>query len=73
MTQRANGSATRVAGAPVDMGETILAKRRLPCICPRQHHGAQASTLAYSTHRGLVTEQVQCNGCGRTWKRVNAR
>ncbi|CAO4182026.1 hypothetical protein IHEIED_03970 [Methylorubrum populi] len=68
-------SATRVAGAPIDMGETILAQRRLPCICPRQHHGAQASTLAYATHRGLglVTEQVRCNGCGRTWKRVNAR
>ncbi|MGX5777482.1 hypothetical protein [Methylorubrum zatmanii] len=62
-----------VAAPYVDVGETILAKRRLPCICPRQHDGTQARTVSYSTCRGIVTERVKCEGCPRTWKRVNVR
>ncbi|SOR29825.1 conserved protein of unknown function [Methylorubrum extorquens] len=73
MTQRANASGTRVAGAHVDVGETILAKRRLPCICPQRHKDGTARTVSYSTCRGMVIERVKCENCPRTWKRVNVR
>lgn len=73
MTQRANAPATKVAGAHVDVGETIIAKRRLPCICERQHEDGMARTVGYSTCRGMVTERVKCDGCPRTWTRVNVR
>lgn len=62
-----------VAAPYVDVGETIIAKRRLPCICPRQHEDGMARTVGYSTCRGIVTERVKCESCPRTWKRVNVR
>lgn len=62
-----------VAAPYVDVGETIQAKRRLPCICPQQHHDGMARTVAYSTCRGNVIERVKCESCPRTWTRVNVR
>ncbi len=62
-----------VAAPYVDVGEKILAKRRLPCICQRQHADGMARTVGYSTCRGIVTERVKCEGCPRTWTRVNVR
>ncbi|TFZ59333.1 hypothetical protein E4V01_07750 [Methylorubrum sp. Q1] len=73
MTQRANAPATKVAGAHVDVGEMIIAKRRLPCICEQQHEDGMARTVGYSTCRGIVMERVKCEGCPRTWTRVNVR
>lgn len=63
----------KTAATHVDVADAILGQRRLPCICPRQHEGARAVTVGYSTHRGLVTERVQCERCPRTWRRANCR
>ncbi|MFY9294013.1 MAG: hypothetical protein WAP03_25460 [Methylorubrum rhodinum] len=63
----------KTAAPHVDVADAILGQRRLPCICPRQHKCSEAVTVGYSTHRGIVTERVACEGCGRRWNRINCR
>jgi hypothetical protein len=72
----------RDADEAADVLGGILRARRVPCICPRQHDtkgprggvrdGVKGRSVSYSTARGNVIEEVQCEGCPRTWKRVNA-
>ena len=54
--------------------ETILAARPIPCICPRQHEKAPpiGVTIAIHIARAIEIERVRCNGCARTWTRINA-
>ncbi len=60
-----------IAAPFVDVGEAIIGRRKIPCICPEQERGACGRTLDYSTIRGQVVEQVACDRCCRTWTRVN--
>ena len=67
-----------------DVQAEISAGRQLPCICDRQHDrissrtgkpvqgsGVTARAVGFSTSRGALHEQVECNGCPRTWKRIH--
>ena len=60
-----------LAAPMTDVGEQIIARRKVPCICPEQHHGACGRTVEYSNSSGRVRERVECDRCCRTWTRVN--
>jgi hypothetical protein len=61
-----------VASPLVNVGEAVLIRRAVPCICPQQEDGACGRTVGYSTGRGLVVEQIACDRCPRSWTRINA-
>lgn len=60
-----------LASALVDPGEQILARRRVPCLCPDQAIGACGRTVGYATTGGRIRKRVVCERCPRTWTRVN--
>ncbi|SFG92731.1 hypothetical protein [Methylobacterium gossipiicola] len=60
-----------LAGALIDAGEEILARRRVPCLCPEQVRGACGRTTGYATTGGRIRERVACERCPRTWTRIN--
>lgn len=60
-----------VASAMIDPGELIIARRKVPCICPEQSRGACGRTDSYSSISGRIRERVACDRCPRTWTRVN--
>ena len=57
----------------LDMREEILARRRLPCICPRQHEATPpvGVSIDVAMTRGIEVERVRCATCARTWQRIN--
>lgn len=65
----------RTAGTRVDVMSSVYEKRKVPCICPRQHEkappiGEHQSIISQS--RGATVERVRCSDCRRTWRRINA-
>ena len=60
-----------VASEMIDPSEQIIARRKVPCICPEQERGACGRTVAYSNISGRLREQVACDRCPRVWTRVN--
>jgi len=60
-----------LASALIDAREQILARRRVPCLCPEQVRGACGRAVGYAKTGGQVREQVACERCPRTWTRVN--
>lgn len=75
------GAPLRQAKPLADVKSSIIAGRRLPCICPPrdtdQGRPAPAPgrgvTVAFSEGRGVLVEQVKCDTCWRTWVRVNPK
>jgi hypothetical protein len=71
---------TRQAATRTDVAAAILGARKVPCICPpRQTEDGRplpspgsARSLGVLTSRGIPTEQMECETCGKTWKRVHA-
>ena len=57
----------------------ILRDRKVPCICPPRETSdgrplpplGSARSLGVLTSRGIPTERMECETCGKTWKRVH--
>ena len=66
---------TIVAGPHADAQHALLVKRRVPCICRRQHEPEPPTGVAVrmSTSREMTVERVACSSCPMPWVRINAR
>jgi hypothetical protein len=51
-----------------DVEHRIILGKRIPCICPRS---SRTAVTGASYGRGYPVETVECELCGRTWRRLD--
>lgn len=72
LSQKSRAHVANQAASPL---EAMLANRRVPCICPRQHEAEPpiGEMVGFTEAVVTIVERVRCSDCRRTWKRVNPR